>query len=331
MDVLIDTNAMQAIGLDGGAFKALRNYLTRTRSRLLIPAVVVEELCANRQRALQDLQRDFIAAHKTMRRLLPGSAALVPTLEIEAAVAAYRNQILASAPEVKVVSNQPDDLPELVRRLTGRLPPASSAGEEARDVLIWLALLPIVRSSRLAFITGDKKAFMREERLRPELLADLTGSDANVAVFGSVDEFLRTHHARSSFIDLNWVKRHVEADNVEQAVQAFVEDHYHLFEPYVEELGDPTGYLSLIQVVQQDVEDFFVSDVAADELYVGVTIWAELEVEVEYEGSRRDYYLRDEGRGPKTKCIYPCIRMDLQLEVRGQNVTGVVIGSMERG
>jgi PIN domain len=331
MDVLIDTNAVQAIGLDGGAFKALRSYLTRTRSRLLIPSVVLEELCANRQRALQKLERDFAAAHNDLRRLLPGSAVAPPALDISAAVTAYRSQILTSAVEVEVVPNHPDDLSELVRRLASRLPPASSNGEEARDVLIWLALLPIARSGRVALITGDRKAFLREERLRPELLADLGGSDANVAVFVSVDHFLRTHHARSSFIDIEWVKERIDTDEVKRAVQTFVDDDHYLFEREIEERGNPTGYVSFIQVVQHKVEDFFVSDVAPDELYVSVTVWAELEVEVEYENSRHDSHFRDEPRAVTTDCIYPCVRIEIQLEVRGQDVARVVIGSMEPG
>ena len=47
-----------------------------------------------------------------------------------------------------------------------------------------------------------------------------------------------------------------------------------------------------------------------------------------YENSRHDYYFRDEPRAVTTDCIYPCVRMKIQLEVRGQDVARVVIGSM---
>ena len=41
-------------------------------------------------------------------------------------------------------------------------------------------------------------------------------------------------------------------------------------------------YVSLIELVQYEVEDYFVSDLAQNALYVGVTLWTELEIEVEY-------------------------------------------------
>lgn len=329
MDVLVDTNAILAAGLDGAALKALRSYLIRTRSRLLIPSVVLEELCANRRTSIQTLERDFASAHKQLRRLCPDSTAVPPVLDANAAVSAYRDQILTVATQVHVIINQPDDITELVRRLAGHLPPASTTGEEARDVLIWLALLPMARAGRLAFVTGDKKAFLKEDDLRPELLADLGGCPGNVAVFTSIDQFLRAHHARSSFIDIEWVRTQVQTERVFQAVAAFVEENHQVLERWIEEEGELTGYALLVQIVQHEVEDFFVSDVAPNELYVSVTIWAELEVEVEYEARWRDHYFREESRAAVTKYIYPCIRMELQLAVIGEALAAAAVGSME--
>jgi hypothetical protein len=104
--------------------------------------------------------------------------------------------------------------------------------------------------------------------------------------------------------------------------------------------------------VQHKVEEFFVSDVASDELYVSATVWAELEVEVEYYGRRStlrsshlprwfsrsdlrdededgDEYLRDERRTATCECIYPCVRMQVQLDVADKALKGALINSME--
>ena len=119
-------------------------------------------------------------------------------------------------------------------------------------------------------------------------------------------------------------------DGVEQAVKEYVDHHYKLFEADIETLGDPTGYLSFIQIVQHELEKFFVSDLEPGELYVSATVWAELELEVEYEGSRRRRYDDDERRILRTKCICLCVRMEIQLEVQAEDVTRVSVGSMER-
>ena len=85
-----------------------------------------------------------------------------------------------SADKVEVLVNVADDLTELVRRLAGRIPPASPNGEEARDVLLWLTLVSIARAGRVAFISGDQKAFFKSGELRPELLSDLGSFQSNV-------------------------------------------------------------------------------------------------------------------------------------------------------
>ena len=78
MDVLLDTNAVLANSVDSTPFKALRKYLRKTRSRLLLPSVVVEELCAERQRQIRKLERDLEAVHKDFRRLFPAMTLKYP-------------------------------------------------------------------------------------------------------------------------------------------------------------------------------------------------------------------------------------------------------------
>ncbi len=329
MDVILDTNAIRASGIDSAEFKALRAYLKTTRSLLLIPSVVVEELCAQRQRAIEKLERDLETAYKDLRRLFPDTTAKPPVLDTASALSVYRHQLVTSADQVQVLKNHPEDLPELVRRLAGRLPPASPSGEEARDVLIWLAVLCVARTGRVAFITADQKAFLKSGALRPELSSELGDYRDNLEVFLRIDEFLRKYHARSSFIDEVWVKAQIETKQFDQAVEDFIDERRDIFERQIEEKGEPTGYVSLIQVVQHEAEDFFVSDLAPDELYVSLKVWAELEVEVEYYERNGDDYFRQENWSVVTKCIYPCVRMQVQFEVAGRDLVDATVTALE--
>ncbi len=130
-----------------------------------------------------------------------------------------------------------------------------------------------------------------------------------------------------------------------------------MFSRRITDYGEPTGYVNLIQVVQYKLEDFFVSDVAPDELYVSTTIWAEFELEVEFHarlGAERDRYDRNyrprrrrslgdyvpdwhsqddyerwERRASECECIYPCVRLEVQLDVVAEDLKDVSISSME--
>jgi hypothetical protein len=325
MDVILDTTAMRANSIDGIAFKALREYLRKTRSKLLIPFVVLEELSAQHRLQIQKLERDIDGVRKDLHRLFPSVRATFPTLDTPSALDAYRKRLLSCAEKVQVLDNQPEDLKELVKRLAGRVPPASPSGEEARDVLVWLSLLAVGRTQHVAFVSDDKRAFFKDGKLRPELIRDVSGFESNVEAFCGLDDLLRVHHARSSFIDTQWLEKQIDTKKVSRAIEHFVDEQSDLFSRQVEDKGEPTGYASLIQLVQHEVEDYFVSDVSKNALYVSVTLWSELEVEVEYYPREHEDY----PRGPAFLYLYPSVRLQLHLEVVDEKVAKVTVGGME--
>jgi hypothetical protein len=349
MDVLLDTNAFLASGIDSAAFKALTSYLKKTRSTLLIPLVVIEELCAHRRTALEKLKRDLQTAYKDLDRLLPDIMAEPPALDSDLALRVYRKELMTSAEKVKIIKNLPADLTELVRRLTGRIRPSSSRGEEARDVLIWLAVLRIARAGHVAFITADEKAFFHSGEFHPELRSELGACQDNLKVFLKIDEFLRTHYTRSSFIDEAWVSGRIETEQFIQALDDFIHerlDDYsersdYIFGRYFSRKGVPANWsMSLLQVIRYNVEDFFVSDLAPDKLYVSVRVRAELEVEVEYlvehyERTEEDYFKQEKFRvrpqklRPFTEYVYPLVIIQVHFEVAGKELESMEVASIK--
>ena len=330
MDVILDTCGIRQAGLDGSAFKALRTYLRVTRSSLLLPHVVLEELCAHREREVRDLDQELVKGFRTLKRLFPESPDQKPTLDVYQSAAALRDQLLRLAEQVKVLKNVPDDLDELVRRLTRRTPPASSSGEEARDVLIWLTALPVVLEGRVAFVSGDR-AFWAGDQLRPELVADLGGKFDNLETFKTLDAFLKKFQTRKSFITKKWLDEELNSPAVFEALDRL----YHGGDENPLELdfsdkGEPTGYTNLVQIVQHDVRDFFVSDADPDELYVSATVWAELEVEIEYCPRRGYSHYAHDLSSAKCECVCHEVEMQVQLDVVGQEVKSVRVSSVGR-
>jgi hypothetical protein len=331
MDVLLDTNAVRASGLDGAAFSSLREYLSRTKSRLLLPDVVVEELCAQRRAEIDESVRKIASGNKALKRLVPDFSGKPPKVNVEAAVASYRSQLEQSAEKVTIIENSSSDLKELVHRLANRIPPASSKGEEARDVLLWLSVLTVGQKQETAFVSGDKRAFFQEGSLKSELDDDLKASRSKITAYEGLDNFLKAHHRRSSWVDEKWVVDQVGTQQVDDALEAFLKGREERFvRPYIDNRASPTGYASLNQVVQREVRDFFVSDMTAGALLVGVTLWAELELEIEYESYVHDWLDWRDTPTVNMKIVYPTILAELELEVVGRKVKSVSVSDVER-
>jgi len=336
MDVVLDTNAVVSLGLLNPAFGSLRDYLQKTKSRLLIPAVVLEELRAQRRASVVKSISKGLEANKELQGLVPGYKSVVKHLkavDVEAAVDAHEVAIKALANKVVLIENQHSDLKELVRRLANRVPPASPAGEEARDVLIWLTVLQLAQKNELAFVTGDKKAFLKDGELKSELKRELDPLPYDVLVYEGLDAFLKVHHARSSWIDRDWVEVQVESPLVDAAIERYIQGKEdRLVMPSVEhDRAIFTGYSNFVQVVQRNVEDFFVSDMVSGAMMVGVSLWAELEIEIEYEVSHDIWRSRSNGPTTQIKMVYPTIYAELQFEVVGKALKTVAVSDIERG
>jgi hypothetical protein len=332
MNVITDTNSLRGAGLDSPAMKALAEYLRRTRSALVVSVVVREELLSQRLRQLQRAVRAVDSAVKDLKMLVPGLTLEVPVVDEAAVVEALRKKLTILADVVEFVENIPDDLPEMVRRLAGRIPPASSEGEEARDVLLWLTTKRLCKTQKVALLTGDK-TFYQGDVLHPELAAEVTGAEGSLEVFHKVDDFLRVHHIRTSFVTEKWIEGQIDGGEFVTALDSFLDKRPDILVGEVEEVDEPTGYSSVIQVVQHKIEDFFVSDLDRDVLYVSATVWAELELEVEYYRRHKDRYyenLGEDDSSPVFEYIYPCVTMQTQFEVSGEAVKRVLVSSLEQ-
>jgi hypothetical protein len=66
-------------------------------------------------------------------------------------------------------------------------------------------------------------------------------------------------------------------------------------------------------------------------LLVGVTLWAELELEVEYEPYVHDWLDWRDAPTATMKLVYPTIVADLEFEVVGTEVKSVLVTDAERG
>jgi hypothetical protein len=331
MDVITDTNALRGAGLDSPAIKALAEYLRRTRSTLFVPTVVREELLAQQRRNLQSVLHEFGSASKKLRKLVSDVALEVPTVNETEVVAILQRKLEELADSVEFVDYVAEDMPEMIRRLAGRIPPASSEGEEARDVLLWLITKRICSTRKVALVTNDR-TFYQGDTLHPQLVTELVDAENSLEVFHEVNDLLRTHYARTSFVTEEWVDNQIDKDDFVSALDSFFDRRPDILDTSNEGIGESTGYSRVIMIVQRETRDFFVSDLDSDVVYVSATVWAELELEVEYYARNRDpyrNYLIEASHSSVIEYLYPCVEVHVQFEVRGETVERIVVSSID--
>lgn len=213
MDVILDTNIYTALLLSQGrkifssnAFIELFTYLRRTRSNLIFPGPVFDEiikeysdLISGSVKEAQD--RWTTLQRNTMTQLMdcfpPNPDAEVKTFQEELSHPAMGFEV--------VILKDYKDIPlgEVVRRGVHRIRPANDNGEELRDVVIWLIALEHAKAknSKIAFISNDAHFKGPDgSSFHPDLLRDLATHKVEVLYYDSIPKFVRDNSLEASVI-----------------------------------------------------------------------------------------------------------------------------------
>jgi hypothetical protein len=154
------------------------DYLRKKQSTLIIPQIVFDEVIARYPDLLSAQWRKAGKEVHAFRRLMLGPRiAEVPEVDTTRAVRALKKKLLKPFKHVKSIKlkNFGDiDPKDVARRGVERIAPASSKGEELRDVMVWLMVLGHIQNSNVdtAFITADQH-FAHEGKLHPQLAKEL--------------------------------------------------------------------------------------------------------------------------------------------------------------
>ena len=142
MDVIVDANILVSdFRMRKNRFANLFDYLRRTDSALVICKVVWDEVLAEYDERLKgDIDRVTTAWEKlSQSRFTEGTSPDLPVRAKE--MDTFQRTLKAPAKGVKVTiysDYSRIDINEIVRRGVHRTRPANDAGEELRDVILWL-------------------------------------------------------------------------------------------------------------------------------------------------------------------------------------------------
>ena len=152
--VVLDTNELSRDFLCSGLkYQLLEHMFHATWLTVYVPAVVLEELVANHQRAVERSDGEITQIAKVRRRLgLTPISTVADQFDYRAYITERWDERLAFnvLPWPSVAHE------ELVERAVKHLPPFNSKGSGYRDALIWSDVLALAAEGRdIAFVSSD--------------------------------------------------------------------------------------------------------------------------------------------------------------------------------
>jgi predicted nucleic acid-binding protein len=208
MDVVLDSNTIIAdYALRSPRFAALWDYLRKSDSRLVLFKLVYDEV-------IEHYIRDF--DDKVSKRWEKFQGLLIarhPRPDIQQQLKTLRARLKAPSEAVHVVfaadyANVSMD--EVVTRGIKRLRPASSSGEELRDVVLWLAALDYARREKrpLAFVTNDS-GFWQEAAEEPaeQIRSDINDVETVIRLYRTVESFLAENGLTKKPVEAHWANQ----------------------------------------------------------------------------------------------------------------------------
>lgn len=203
MIVVLDTTETFAdLRLEGPNFRMLKAYLSRTRSRLAIPQIVVEETINHYREKLAESAETASTSLRDIGRMLGESKAYPPpTIDQAKTVDDFRRYLDMQIGELggSVITYGNVQLPDLIARSLGRRRPFDNNGQRGfRDAVLWESLMkeviPSLRDNEpMALVTRNSKDFGKEPELFLELQDDCRSRSkpyVQVRLFNGLQSFV---------------------------------------------------------------------------------------------------------------------------------------------
>jgi predicted nucleic acid-binding protein len=315
MDIIIDSNILyKDPRLVSPKSQALLDYARKTKSHVVIPTIVRQEVIANMRR---ELTESLNQADNLMRRIdhwrFEKGSSLQKNIDVDFEIDLYEKYIddLIHGGVLLELPYKDEFLSQVVERLANRTKPASEKGEEFRDVVLWLSLKEYSRASdkEIIFISEDKHFYdVGSNYLHPQLATELQDEGLKVKYLGSIDEFISQHSSKIDYINREWIESALRAANFERLATRKIESlqrlwsYYPFIEGYV-----PTG-LVLADFRFSKVKDYYVYELENDELFLHATCHGGVSVDIGVENGR------------DTIEVYSGVLVDAECKVRDQAI-----------
>jgi hypothetical protein len=227
---VLDSNVYRNdYSLAGPEFAELFAFLEKSQFILIIPSIVLEELKA---RFMEDCAKRLAAyrsASDNLRAVVGQPHATIPRLDFAAETEKFISRLTSGRPRVRTLVEDFSrlNLGEVVNRGVWRKRPADASGEQLRDVAIWLGTLELAKRDRVAFISGDKKAFRKDakesfldgENLHQDLKEEVERQKVELDFYPNIGSFLLRQSLSWSKVNHQAWKQLVPESSVFDAIE----------------------------------------------------------------------------------------------------------------
>jgi len=232
MNIILDTNIFRnEIRLDSNNIEILLDYLKKTKSSILIPKIILEELKTLYVREYKNKIEEY---NRTVHKLKVFS----PKHEIEEIILSdsrikrelnnYIKFVFAklNIKEKNILKYDNEFLPEVVTRSINKNKPFNDNGKGFQDTIIWLTLKRYCTSleeKKLIFISSNVNDFGKDGILDSELKAECIIEKIDIFYHKDLFEFAKKHHKSIEFITSDWISGIIDDKDFKQSICDYLE------------------------------------------------------------------------------------------------------------
>lgn len=290
--MLIDTNIFfDNFFLEGNKFLALENMTKKTKSTVIMPSIIIDEV---KKKYKENLLRQQISIDEINKKC-PGM--ITQNKTVEELVKEYDKFWKAQYRSIDLIDSSKVNLQNLMERSLAERHPFAKESRGFRDALIWESVLYYLNNRArhdnkpLVVITRNKKDF-GDGRLFDDLHNEL--GDRDSYCYSDLGLFLSEHNDRISFINDEYIKRYIEenkeaeifVENIEKSelLEGFygsVNYSLDLKDLTIEHGPEPTGYweIEYYYIRKEDKNDYYVE--------IGLSVEAEYTIGYNRETANR--------------------------------------------
>jgi len=315
MVIILDTCILCSdYHMKGSYFHLLFDYIKKTKSSLIYPEVVVDEVKNKYKEKIEKYNNEYENAYNNLNKLsINKNDSIIEVNLVKTIVKDYNIYFNNRVRENNIVITKYPKIShkKVVKRALDRKKPFSEDGQTGyRDFLIWETVLNILKNSEnnVVFITSNSKDFsISEDQLHPSLIGDLDEKRI------SKDKLL-FYNSLKKFIDKHVIPKLSEIEGLEKIKEKLVNnsceelDFHRLLDDELKELLIGVNIDTEDARLPWQLEDVSIADITnsnninivdirkleKDELFINAIVYAECDFDCFI--FKSDYYCMNDRR-----------------------------------
>jgi hypothetical protein len=290
MDVILDSNIyISDYWMQSQNFRFLKDYINKTKSSILLPSVVLEEVKGKFNNDLLKYSQQLVGVLDNLSRY---KVALISHEEIEKSVLESKEKFINEL-EYYFLQYHSKYIPlsiaatnEAISRAINRIPPCKESGEGLRDALIWMQILEYLETNKkdqkVAFICQNKHDFAQQDgkQLKSKLIDDLRERKIDLLYYSDIEVFLREYAKPIAHITKEWLEETINISAIKDLVLQFMKPphSYEIRKLFSIQSSDYEHSYK----ISDDIEDIRILDINIDDYIVWEFDNNNIEIRIDY-------------------------------------------------